>query len=570
LADDFIELQRAGFEPLFDPTGVRQMIRQEIWKTRFENRFGQSIPFPNRRGIALTIDEESSFAYFTALAAYRSGFRVAAIPSWRLMERVIGEAEEQSFAMTFEDVYLNFADRPDLQPWVDMDKSQVRQGRVKAIARDVPRRFSCLEYRDALFPTLAKTKHRVMVTSGADNDETAHRVSKCNEEYFAKWEKQGDGARVYKPIAGLFRLLREANWWESNQPKKPDGFAWPPDWEKAKPTETPEDAGHSAPGRIILVAERLVDRSRRLLKDCQSVPDAVHAAVLAMEAKELLAEQTPTMALEALTLQHEAEVTAESLFAGVQSNIEMSERFDEIQAEAVVIAKWFRESSREKAALNAQLVIVERLAQRFGAMRQVDEELACLALARKLQADFTSKGKIVRRVERLFARLGEFAQEPSALVKKTRSWIKKYCAPVGLAKRVKSCFAFFRDCAREPSVSLRKARCWATQQCAETFMFAKWLMLRYIAFCLFRLRNLVLMVVVWMLFFGVLHACTTSASQWGHGFLQACVAFITVNPAGDMDNARRAVLILWGFQGAVAFFHWGLLMSHAYLYISRR
>ena len=74
----------------------------------------------------------------------------------------------------------------------------------------------------------------------------------------------------------------------------------------------------------MIIAEKLMERSRRLLKNSESVIDAIHAATLALEAKELLACKTPTKSLEALSLQHQAEVEAESMFYGVEYDLDVA------------------------------------------------------------------------------------------------------------------------------------------------------------------------------------------------------------------------------------------------------
>jgi len=76
---------------------------------------------------------------------------------------------------------------------------------------------------------------------------------------------------------------------------------------------------------------------------------------------------------------------------GVRRDISIKERFDEIDREVCSIAVWFHKPDQSKAALNAQLVIAECLASRFRDFHQIDEELACLSEARRVQADFAYK-----------------------------------------------------------------------------------------------------------------------------------------------------------------------------------
>jgi len=137
--------------------------------------------------------------------------------------------------------------------------------------------------------------------------------------------------------------------------------------------------------------------------------DAVHAAVLAIEAKEPLRYQTPTTTLEAIALQHEAEAVAESLFLGVEYNLDLKQRFREIESEVAVTSKWFHRSRSKRSLLNAQLTIVERLASRFRGLNQIEEEMVCLARARQLRFDFWIREKPWRWVLWPFLRYIAFA-----------------------------------------------------------------------------------------------------------------------------------------------------------------
>lgn len=540
--DDFIHHQCEGFSALFDPTGLREMLRRAIWVSSF----GDVVPFPERQELAVALDDEKPFAYFNALAAYRAGLRVWVLPTWRIMESVLQGTGYRTFGLIFEDLYLNFPDRPDLS-----DLPPALRERTAKLTDDCPRVFSCLEFRDAMFPALAMAGRRVIVTGGCQKGDEAQIIADHNRKtHYSPAGSEPKARVIQKPVAGLFRLLRDAAWWddEENRPQRPKGFSWPPNWtlldRQPSPTRTaklgllnsskagesepiPVRIGHSAPGRALLVAERLMERSRMLLsEDALSVPNAVRAAMLALEAKELLSGRTPTAALEALSLQHEAEVAAESLFVGVQSDIDPADRFRDIEVEVDAMVSWLGLSQR-RAAINAKLVLVERLAQRFRALGQVEEELACLAVARGFQAEFA------RGEGHLW----------DSLIRFVGKW---NCGGEGRKK---------------PSVH-------------------SFLLLRYVAECLSSFTRFLLAVTAWMVIFGVLHGFVCGgwlqpSSDWSwHGaltqFFVSVVSFVTVNPAGDLNSAGLPALILWAVQGGVAFFHWGLLLSHAYLYVSRR
>lgn len=123
------------------------------------------------------------------------------------------------------------------------------------------------------------------------------------------------------------------------------------------------------------------------------MPDAIQAAVLALEAKELLACQTPTTTLEALATQHQAEIIAESMFYGIEYNLNVKDRFRNIKREVKAISYGFNPRSSKKSAINSRLTITENLANKFRELNQFEEEHECLAEARKLRLDFWLRQK---------------------------------------------------------------------------------------------------------------------------------------------------------------------------------
>jgi hypothetical protein len=160
---------------------------------------------------------------------------------------------------------------------------------------------------------------------------------------------------------------------------------------KSETSSANKNGGHSAPGVLALVAENLIMRAQQILDNAKQVGDAIHAATLALEAKELLNGLTPTLAFQAFTLQQKAEVMAECLFIGSEYNIKLDTRFVEIENEVEFIAKRFAESERNRAQLNVQLKIVETLSGVYGNYKQFEEELECLNEARKLNFQLKAK-----------------------------------------------------------------------------------------------------------------------------------------------------------------------------------
>jgi hypothetical protein len=360
------------FPALFDPSGLRASIRSLMGGTAEHSASGsQQIC---RTKIVLAVDDEREYSQLEGYAAYRSRYRAWVASSWAGFDhlwRWRGAAVPEVHA-SFEDIYLAFVDQRGTLP----QKHGIDPAR---------RRLSYLPYRYAADDSGAQnlffgSRRRVLVTVGHKHGDGGREIWSENLIYL---RHNCESFRlVTKPLGSVHQLLRQA------------GFPKPP---RMKHGPAHSEARHSAPGRVMAACDRLLGRSRRILGDAHTPDDALHAAVLALEAKELLSGRTPTTALEAIALQHEAEVTAESLFLGVEYSKSLRERFQELRREVQAVSYWFGSDRRERSALNARLTISERLAQRFRNLNQIEEELECLAEARRLRFAFWVREKPWRR-----------------------------------------------------------------------------------------------------------------------------------------------------------------------------
>ena len=91
-----------------------------------------------------------------------------------------------------------------------------------------------------------------------------------------------------------------------------------------------EHNSHAAPGMAMEIAVRLLRRARRMMPSVIDAEGAVHGAVLATVAGELLDYKTPSVSIEALTLKHHFEILAECEFVGVQAHLAMEDRYIDI------------------------------------------------------------------------------------------------------------------------------------------------------------------------------------------------------------------------------------------------
>ena len=359
---------------LFDPSGLRSRIRRQVsrGKDSVEGNRGY-LTLPERKLIAVSMDEEEEYAYFNAYAAYRFGYRAGVITTWHEAEMLL-KSDSHKIHLSLEDLYLNFPDRPD----TIKEQKEVHPSNLKQV------HLSNLKQRDTLLPSLSQLQQkRVLVTVG-------HKRGTSRSEDNRNYERDLSYPvkTVYKPLAGIFHLWRRAGMWRRwwNRPRYAEGFQWPPKTERrAQDADGEETPRHSAPGRFVVIAERLIDRAEYIMEQFDDVPGAIHAALLALDAKELLMARTPIASLHALCIQHEAEAAAESMFTGVEYALWLRPRFGEIRREVDAIGSWFHPRIASRSCVHAQLTIVERLARRFQQMHQFEEEMQCLAEARALR-----------------------------------------------------------------------------------------------------------------------------------------------------------------------------------------
>lgn len=361
---ELMAMRDAGYSPLFDPTGLRAAIRARL------RLLPESNYVPVRTQVAAAVDEEGAYAHFTAYIAYRLGFRTHVVTSYGMFEEVLkkvpagqGAADgrpdpaRHAVSLVFEDLYLNFPDKPHTEHLSDL------------AARD-------------RFEGLAHAPYRVLVTVG--HRRTADPNTEAREaEYVEGRRRRGKQIKmVYKPLSGIFNVWQKSGlrgWLRDTGGCAPD-FVWPP-----PPGADPSRAGsHSAPGRLLEVADRLVHRARAVARNVHTVPDAIYGATLALEAQEYLGHRTPTSSLEALALKHSLEVSAECLFYGVEHNKDVGSRFQEVERDVNSIGRWLRPATQRISVLDAQAGIISDLVLRFREHYQFDEEQACLNKLRRL------------------------------------------------------------------------------------------------------------------------------------------------------------------------------------------
>lgn len=350
------ELKELLIKPcaLFDASGLRDKIKENMQRTK------ECPHITQRDKVSASIDEEKPYCFLHSYIAYRLGYRVHPIVTYEAMRGILGEDSEEKVEMVFEDLFLNFPDKP---PAVHL---------------------SNLEERDKKFSRLGEVQKRFLITVGHRH----YGYEEENREYIEKLRGEEKKVRkIYKPTGGFFNILQSAGLLD-------DFWTRVKEDEMATKPQVEQEGGHSSPGRLLIVAERLIARAEKLLESATSVEDCIHGAVLALEAKELLGYKTPTTSLEAIALRHQLEVKAECMFYGVEYNIDVGNRLKEIEREVDMVARWFHSSIKTRASLDAKMSIVTEVMRIFAEAGQFDEEEECLRFLRKLRRGwaFQTKG----------------------------------------------------------------------------------------------------------------------------------------------------------------------------------
>ncbi|CAD6876620.1 hypothetical protein [Methylomonas fluvii] len=360
-------------DAIFDSLELRQWVKD--CTVKFDK--GNNLNLPNRMHKAAAIEDEKSFAYFHGYTSFRYGYRTDVVTSWTLMSKLFNDGQNDKghgFELLLEDMSLNFPDKPLNKNILDFDiDNDKKQGRAYHFLR---LHSACKIHENSKF--------RILITTGQDMP--CHDTLKKNLIYLKEHKKEGCGRKVLKPSggmmdlwqkAGLFRFLRE----KLNRRGNAKGFFWPP--RLLTPDAFAEGIGHGAPGKLMLIAETLLNRALETLPKANTVQDFIQGAVLATEAAELLSGMTPTMTLQALVLKHEFEARAECAFVGVGYHFDVKTRADEIENEVNAIAVRFAKNKRRESELHSLITIMNRLAQVFREAGRFEEEHECMVRMRR-------------------------------------------------------------------------------------------------------------------------------------------------------------------------------------------
>lgn len=376
-------LDKPQHDPLLDPTGLREWVRE---RTNDELRaLGSDLRLPRRGAnrLAVAIDEEPAFAYLHAYTAYRFGCRADVIVTWRAMRSRFAATKDavgHGYWLLLEDMSLNFADR---------------EGNIHLL--DLRQRAQACPLLDSTLPQEQST-HRILVTTGQSRPGDG--VLSANRQYLGEEKRRGKGKIVFKPLRGMFDLWDKIGLLTqksgSGRRGNVAGFMWPPEPPSESVAAEVERLGHGAPGRLMLVAARLIARAKHLMRAVDSTEEAVRGAVFATDALECTGGRTPTTATDALALKHAFEVLAECQFAGVEYHVSVDQRLDEIRAETAALARWFAAQRRPEAILNAEMAALHGVVGVLREKFKFDEEQRCMNRIRHLHNTIWTRQRPVR------------------------------------------------------------------------------------------------------------------------------------------------------------------------------
>jgi len=309
--------QRTSVLPsnLFDGCGFREQVKEKLMA---------SIPdlagIRRRPELALALDEEQAYSDANAYALFRQGYRAFSLVTHQEAGYILGNSDDivpasetvpaPRFSISIEDRDLRF---PDYR------KSENKKLDPRLLLTD----------RTTLYPGLKQVVQRWL-------------CSLDNAEMDAKEEAFLAGRIIAKPYPGIYALLDKL---------QKGGLQGGPA-RSAVSSKGGEATGHSAPGEVLWLAEILIRRAERILKNDPSPVDAIRGSVLALEAEELLCGLSATTSFDAVRVRHALECRFETSFSGSTYHHTASARMIDLE-NAVADLVRLRRHQQDASSANA-------------------------------------------------------------------------------------------------------------------------------------------------------------------------------------------------------------------------
>lgn len=141
---------------------------------------------------------------------------------------------------------------------------------------------------------------------------------------------------------------------------------------------------HASRGTVLEIAMRLIRRAEQMKDTIVDVEGAVHAAVLADVALEMLDHKTPAASMEALQWKHYYEILAECEFVGVRACLNIEDRYVDIHNAMGKICRINRRVIRKDVFISGMAEIIDNLAALLKKKGKLEEAAYFTAHSRRL------------------------------------------------------------------------------------------------------------------------------------------------------------------------------------------
>jgi|GEM_PF-5562191 len=225
-------------------------------------------------------------------------------------------------------------------------------------------------------------------------------MPKCYENHFPL--SFGSGVKYWetaqKPLAGIFGLRNKCQLpngrnyhllFRSDDIRRQYRDARRP---SKSPAALPSTGnGHAAPGVSLELATLLLRRAEGMKERIIDAEGAIHGAVLANVAVELLNYKSPSVSIEAFKWKHYYEVLAECEFVGVRANLDMKERYIDIHNGMARICRAETTGQvRDTVFLSAMAEMIEQLVSLLESKGKVGEAAYFRTHSRRLNRKLMS------------------------------------------------------------------------------------------------------------------------------------------------------------------------------------
>ena len=146
--------------------------------------------------------------------------------------------------------------------------------------------------------------------------------------------------------------------------------------------EEPDE--HASRGTVLEIAMRLIRRAEQMKNSIVDVEGAVHAAVLADVALEMLDHKTPAASMEALQWKHYYEILAECEFVGVRAHLNIEDRYYDIHNTMGRICRINRRVVRKDVFVSGMAEIIDKLVALLKSKGKLEEAAFFVAHSRRL------------------------------------------------------------------------------------------------------------------------------------------------------------------------------------------